>query len=78
MTAMCSVSDDIKHLDNDSMKRYMSKLDIAGVTDPYTLPRALFSMPASLPASSLPNLTSVDIMYYLIESPSPYKRQVSE
>ena len=67
-----NLSDEVKHLDEDCRRRYVAKLDLVGMTDPYSLPKALLKSPEQLSTSELPELGYIDIYNYLINSPSPY------
>ncbi len=70
--ANLKLSAEVQHLDEDCRKRYIAKLDLVGMTDPYNLPRGLLKSPELLSLSDLPELNYIDICNYVINSPSPY------
>ena len=58
------------HLDSKQKERYISKLNVLNISDPYCVPQALFTPLIS--SEILPDLQYPDIYNYLIEFPSMF------
>lgn len=63
------------HLDTESLKRYNNKLELLGISDPYTVPQVLFYPLHASSKGKLPDLQNMDIINYLLFAPSPYTGQ---
>ena len=72
LLTMSSSSQYIAHLDSDSLNRYRSKVNALGISDPYSAPQVLFG---TLNSAKLPDLQYMDIINYLLFTPSPYTGQ---
>ena len=57
-------------LDKESRVQYDGKLQLLGGEDPYEMPTSAWSKPADV--TDLPKVMYLDIVNYLIFSPSPY------
>ena len=75
MAATEVLSSVVAHLDPDSRVRYIQKLALAGVSDPYDIPSNLFiaiDRHARFDDKTLPQLSYIDIANYLVFSTSYY------
>ena len=75
MAATVVLSSVVAHLDPDSRVRYIQKLALAGVSDPYDIPSNLFiaiDRHARFDDKTLPQLSYIDIANYLVFSTSYY------
>ncbi len=75
MACVDSVSKVVAHLEPVSRVRYLQKLEIAGVTDPYDLPSHLFTpieKQLKFDRKMLPELCYPDIFHYLVDTTSSY------
>ena len=67
-----SATEFTSHLDSDQQGRYQTKLQMLGVSDPYSVPGVLFRPLISANQQDLPDLQYPDIVNYLIFNLSPY------
>ncbi|XP_077420897.1 uncharacterized protein LOC144051022 [Vanacampus margaritifer] len=58
----------LSNMDDASKKRYLEKLDLAGIRDPYTLPDYLFLALECCKVHDLPNLHYYDILNYIMRT----------
>ena len=75
MAATGVLSSAVAHLDPASRVRYVQKIALAGVSDPYDIPSNLFvaiEKHARFDDKALPHLTYMDIANYLVFSCSYY------
>ena len=63
------------HLNTEQLNRYNKKLELLGITDPYSAPQVLYYPLKSANLEKMPDVQYPDIVNYLIFNPSPYTGQ---
>ena len=64
------LSAEVKHLDNDAKQRYLEKLSMMGLSDPYLMPKSMFQQLKDV--VDYPKVMFGDVYCYLVHSKSPY------
>ncbi len=70
--AFLGLSPEVQHLDAETKKRYLEKLNYLGTRDPYIMPSSMFTdikkfETLNLKASDLPDINEQEIFHYLVD-----------